>query len=272
MSVWGLWERDLDMRIAVTSTGPTLDSQVEPRFGRCAYFLVVDTESMAFEAVDNPNVALGGGAGIQSAKLLADRGVTAVLTGNCGPNAFATFAQVGIPVYVGVTGSVRDAVERFKAGEFSAASSPNVSSHFGVGGLGAGGGMGRGGGMGMGGGMGRGMGGGMGRGMGRRMAAAGPAASPGVDAADELAELKARARRIEEERRLVAERIKQLEGSTGRPVAHVDADRCTACGACAAVCPVGAIAIAEVAVVDGSVCKGCAVCVRACPTGAISMS
>ena len=168
------------MKIAVSSTGPTLDDTVEPRFGRCAYFLIVDPNSLDFEPIENPNIALGGGAGIQSAQLMANKGVSVVLTGNCGPNAFKTFGAAGVQVITGISGQVRQAVERFKADEFSAAPGANVESHFGTGrdvgggtggGMGGdtGGGMGRGTGGGMGGGMGRGMGGGMGRGMGGGM-------------------------------------------------------------------------------------------------------
>ena len=176
------------MKIAITSTGPTLDDHVEARFGRCPYFLIVDTDTIQCEAIENPNIALGGGAGIQSAQLMSEKGVTAVLTGNCGPNAFNVFGQAGIQVIVGLSGPVRDAVEQFKRGNFSSASGPNVGSHFGMssvqadptptgqpmtGPLGQGGGMGlgMGGGRGMGRGMGRGIGraGGMGRGMGKGM-------------------------------------------------------------------------------------------------------
>ena len=122
------------MKIAVTSTGTGLDDKVDARFGRCPYFLIVDTETNKFESIENPNVALGGGAGIQSAQLMAERDVKYILTGNCGPNAFRTFGAANIQVIVGVNGTVRQAVEKFNADEFSTASSPNVSSHFGVGG------------------------------------------------------------------------------------------------------------------------------------------
>ena len=127
------------MKIAVTSTGPTLDDPVAARFGRCAYFLIADPDSMEFEAIENPNVAAGGGAGVQSAQLMADKGVQAVLTGNCGPNAFQVFGAAGIEVIVGVGGSVRDAVAQYKRGAFTPASQPNVQSHFGVAGGGTGG-------------------------------------------------------------------------------------------------------------------------------------
>jgi len=120
------------MKIAVTSTGPSLDDNVEARFGRCPYFLIIDTDTMQYEAIENPNIALGGGAGIQSAQLMSEKGVTAVLTGNCGPNAFNVFGQAGVQVIVGVSGPVRSAAEQFKAGSFSSALGPNVASHFGT--------------------------------------------------------------------------------------------------------------------------------------------
>lgn len=95
------------MKIAVTSTGPTLDAVVETRFGRCAYFLCIDLDTDAQEAIPNPNIALGGGAGPQSAQLLADKAVSVVLTGNCGPNAFQTFGAAGIQVINGIYSLMR---------------------------------------------------------------------------------------------------------------------------------------------------------------------
>jgi predicted Fe-Mo cluster-binding NifX family protein len=142
---WSLWtnpnlRKEYDaMKIAVSSSGPTLDDSVEARFGRCAYFLVIDPDTLEFEPIQNPNIALGGGAGIQSAQLLANKDVTVVLTGNCGPNAFQTFGAAGIQVITGVTGQVREAVRMYKSGEMAGASGPNVQSHFG---MGMGGGMG----------------------------------------------------------------------------------------------------------------------------------
>ena len=69
------------MKMTVTSTGPALDDNVEARFGRCPYFLIIDTDTMQLEAIENPNMALGGGAGIQSAQLMSEKAVTTVLTG-----------------------------------------------------------------------------------------------------------------------------------------------------------------------------------------------
>jgi predicted Fe-Mo cluster-binding NifX family protein len=152
-----------NMIIAVSSYGKDLNSQLDPRFGRCAYFLVVNPDDMSFEVFKNESAVLGGGAGIQSAQFLASKGVDAVITGNCGPNAVQTLSAAEIELYSGQTGTVREVVDRFKNGSITPTSVPNVSSHFGMGGaggFGGGGGVGRG--MGGGRGMGRGMGGGRG--------------------------------------------------------------------------------------------------------------
>lgn len=121
------------MKIAITAKGNTLEDPVDPRFGRCPVFLIVDTDTLETEAIDNTNAALGGGAGIQSAQLMAERDVKAVLTGNCGPNAYQTLNAAGIEVIVGVSGRIRDVLEQFKAGSLSATQGPNVASHFGTG-------------------------------------------------------------------------------------------------------------------------------------------
>ena len=120
------------MKIAITSSKPSIDSQIESRFGRCSYFVIVDLDTMEFEAVENANGDLSTGAGIQSATLIANKGVQAVLTGNIGPKAFATLEAAGIQVVVGATGIASQAAERFKQGEFTSATAPNVTSHFGT--------------------------------------------------------------------------------------------------------------------------------------------
>ncbi len=294
------------MNIAVTSTGPTLNDSVEARFGRCPYFLIIDTDTLRCEPIENPNTALGGGAGIQSAQLMSEKGVTTVLTGNCGPNAFNVFGQAGIQVIVGVSGPVRNAVEQFKEGAFSSAGKPNVASHFGVtpspansaprgpsttGPLGQGGGMGfgMGGGRGMGKGMGRGggMGKGMGRGMGRGQGMGGgggfgmsnlPAGyqvdSPSAPAPDPVptkAFLQDQARILEEQRRQIEQRISELEKGH-RSIAVVDTETCTGCGMCMNACPAGAIEVKEKAAINKNLCTGCAACVSACPNEAITMA
>jgi predicted Fe-Mo cluster-binding NifX family protein len=176
------------MKVAVSSSGKELDSQIDPRFGRCAYFIICDTDDMNFEAFKNESAMLGGGAGIQSAQFVASKGAGAVITGNCGPNAVRTLEAAGIRLFAGESGTVKQAVERFKNNELKVTQEANVPDHFGMRGgapssqqgfggtgpvqsfgrgMGMGGGRGMGRGMGMGGGkgMGRGMGMGVGRGM-----------------------------------------------------------------------------------------------------------
>ena len=121
------------MRIAITSSGPTLDSQVDPRFGRARYVLIVDTDRLGVEAIGNPNVAAGGGAGVQTSQMVISRSVAAVLTGNCGPNAYRTLNAANVQVYAGVSGTVRAAVETFRRGELSPLSGPSVPGHSGTG-------------------------------------------------------------------------------------------------------------------------------------------
>jgi predicted Fe-Mo cluster-binding NifX family protein len=148
------------MRILVTATGPTLDAEVDPRFGRCQYFIIADPETMEFEAINNSSAMAAGGAGISAAQMIAEKGVKAVLTGNCGPNAYQVLSSAGIQVITGVSGKARDVIEDYRAGKFQASSQANVPDHFGMGATPImGGGLG----------MGRGMGHGMGRGMGRGM-------------------------------------------------------------------------------------------------------
>jgi predicted Fe-Mo cluster-binding NifX family protein len=120
------------MRICVTSQGRTLESNVDPRFGRCAYFIVVETDSMEFEAIDNTHGQSAGGAGIQSGQLMAEKEVNVVLTGNMGPNAFQTLKATGIEVITNVSGTVHDAINNYKKGVFADAKGPTVESHFGL--------------------------------------------------------------------------------------------------------------------------------------------
>jgi len=137
------------MRIAITATGPTLDAEVDPRFGRCQYFIIVDPETMGFEALENSNAMAGGGAGISTGQMIAGKGVEVVLTGNCGPNAYQVLSAAGLQVITGVSGRIGDAIEEYKLGTFSATQQPNVADHFGMS-YGEGMGMGRGMGMGVG--------------------------------------------------------------------------------------------------------------------------
>jgi len=177
------------MKVAVSSSGRDLDAQIDPRFGRCAYFVIVETDDMSFEVFDNENIALGGGAGIQSGQFVASKGAKTIITGNAGPNAVRTLSAAGVEVIVGQEGTVRKAIEDYKKRKLKSTTEANVADHYGMGnnsaqdpgvgapprqgGLGTGGGMGRCGGMGRG----RGMGMGRGRGMGAGMPASGPVSS-----------------------------------------------------------------------------------------------
>jgi len=121
------------MKIAISTNGSTLDAEVDPRFGRCQYFIVADPETMEFEAINNSSAMAGGGAGISAAQMVANKGVKAVLTGNCGPNAYQVLSSAGIQVITGVSGSVKDAIEGYRSGKFQTSASANVPDHFGMG-------------------------------------------------------------------------------------------------------------------------------------------
>ena len=118
------------MKIAVSSTGQTLESAVEARFGRSPYFLIVNPATLEFEAIANENAELSGGAGIQSAQLIAEKGVSVVLTGSCGPNALQVFEKAGIKVVTGATGSVSQAVQQFAAGSLKSIPASQNSPRF----------------------------------------------------------------------------------------------------------------------------------------------
>ena len=119
------------MKVAITAKGVMLDSEIDPRFGRAPYILIVETESLAFEAVDNSdNVNAFKGAGIQAATMVSDRGAEVLMTGYCGPKAFATLEAAGVKVVNDVTGTVRDALEAFKAGRYTSATAANKEAHW----------------------------------------------------------------------------------------------------------------------------------------------
>ncbi|HUU50690.1 MAG TPA: NifB/NifX family molybdenum-iron cluster-binding protein [Nitrospinota bacterium] len=120
------------MKICVTSQGENLDSEVDSRFGRSHYFIIVDSENLDFESIKNPNIEAVGGAGIQSAQLIANKGAKVLLTGHCGPNGFHTLQAAGVEVIVGASGTVKEAIEKYKKGELKATDSPDVMSEFGM--------------------------------------------------------------------------------------------------------------------------------------------
>jgi predicted Fe-Mo cluster-binding NifX family protein len=105
------------MKIAVTSTGTSMDSPVDPRFGRSPYIAFVDIQTGELEALANPFADASGGAGIQAAQLVLDHGAGALLTGHCGPKASAVLGDAGVQVVNGISGTVQEAVASYRQTE-----------------------------------------------------------------------------------------------------------------------------------------------------------
>ncbi len=120
------------MKIAITTTGTTMDSQVDQRFGRCRYFGIYDTDSLEYSVIDNSARLASGGAGIQSAQTAAESGASTILTGNLGPNAWRALEAAKITAITGVSGTVSEVIEKFSKGEYSSIDQPTVQSHFGM--------------------------------------------------------------------------------------------------------------------------------------------
>lgn len=119
------------MKIAVTSQGKDIDSHVDPRFGRAAYIIIVDSDTMDFEVIDNKeNLNALKGAGIQAARDIYEKGAEILLTGFCGPNAFKTLSSAGVKVANDTTGTVKEAVKAFLDGKLKIADDANVEANW----------------------------------------------------------------------------------------------------------------------------------------------
>ena len=119
------------MKVCITSQGPELSSPVDPRFGRAQTFIIYDSETGAFEALDNrQNLQAAQGAGIQAAQNVVRSGAEVVLTGHCGPKAFAVLSRAGVEIFTGAAGSVQEAVEAWKSGSLSKAAGADVEGHW----------------------------------------------------------------------------------------------------------------------------------------------
>jgi len=176
------------MKIVVTSDGTDLEAPVSPVFGRCSTYIFVDTESMEFEVVSNPAISAPGGAGIQAAQFIIERGAQAVLTGNVGPNAYNVFQAAGVPIYLLTGGMVREAVEAYKAGRLPSAADASVQAHAGMG-----------------------MGRGMGRGAWGMTPPPSPQPAPPASRQEEVAALKQIASDLRQQLAEVMERLDKLE-------------------------------------------------------------
>jgi len=125
--------RDEDKRcIAVSATGDSMDSPLDPRFGRCNYFIVFETDG-SHRAVRNPGQDSGSGAGTQAAQKVVDLGVGVVITGHLGPNAFMVLNGSGVAAFTRCVGTVGSAVDAFKKGELTQMASWTSPGHHGRG-------------------------------------------------------------------------------------------------------------------------------------------
>lgn len=119
------------MKVIVTSQGKELSSDIDPRFGRAGWLLLVDTQTGVSEAHDNTvNLNIAQGAGIQTGQNVANLGAEAVITGNIGPNAFRTLSAADVKVYLSQAKTVQQAVEDLKAGRLDEVKQPNVQGHW----------------------------------------------------------------------------------------------------------------------------------------------
>ncbi len=197
------------MKICVTATAGDLNAQVDPRFGRSQYFVIVDSDTMAFEAMPNEAMNAPGGAGIQAAQAMVNKGVNVVISGNMGPNAFQVLSAAGVKVATGAYGTVKEAVEMYKSSKLSETGTSTVAAHAGMGaGMGMGGGRG--------GGRGRGMGRGMGLGMQQPMPSQPQPQAPQAPIApktkeEEVEQLSNIASRLEKDLEEVKRRIEELK-------------------------------------------------------------
>jgi len=120
------------MEVCVSSSGNSVESTMDPRFGRAAYFVIADTDTVEYEIIENTAAASGGGAGITSGQLMVDKGVEAVITGNVGPNAMNVLKTANIEIYRGEPVSVKENIEKFKKGLLEKITA-TVPPHFGIG-------------------------------------------------------------------------------------------------------------------------------------------
>lgn len=119
------------MRVAVTAQGKDIDSQIDPRFGRTKFIIVVDTETGDIETKDNTvNLNAVQGAGIQTGQNIANLDVDAVITGNVGPNAFRTLSAAKVNVFLAENRTVEEAIHSFKNGELKELNNASVEGHW----------------------------------------------------------------------------------------------------------------------------------------------
>ena len=127
------------VKIVVTASGADLDAPASPVFGRCPVYVLVDTETMHWNSIENPATAALRGAGFQAAEFVVEHGARAVVAGSVGPNGFKVLQALGVPVYLFEGRTVREAVKAYKMGQLQQMEQANVSTHSGPrGGIGVG--------------------------------------------------------------------------------------------------------------------------------------
>ena len=114
------------MLICITSVGDNLNSQIDSRFGRAQFLIFVDTNTMEYEAIENQNRNASGGAGVQTAQMVIEKGVEAVITGNVGPKAYDILNEAEIKIITNLNGTIKDAIEKFKSGNYKEISEPTT--------------------------------------------------------------------------------------------------------------------------------------------------
>ncbi|HNT25024.1 MAG TPA: NifB/NifX family molybdenum-iron cluster-binding protein [Anaerolineales bacterium] len=121
------------MKIILTATSPNIDSNIDPRFGRGAYFIIVDPDSLEWQAHANPAINASGGAGSQAAQFAAGHQVGAIISGDFGPNAYNALQTAGIAMNLyGDCHTVREAIDHFKAGSLTSVNAPTGPGHHGA--------------------------------------------------------------------------------------------------------------------------------------------
>jgi predicted Fe-Mo cluster-binding NifX family protein len=120
------------MKICISACGKDPDSEVDPQFGRCNYFLIIDPDAGSVTSLKNPGSEASGGAGIRAAEAVVGAGADTLLTGSVGPNSFSVLFEAGIEVYSGVRGTVSSSLREYQSGKLPILKSPNASNHSGM--------------------------------------------------------------------------------------------------------------------------------------------
>jgi predicted Fe-Mo cluster-binding NifX family protein len=120
------------MKIAITTMSPSIDAQVDPRFGRGAYFLVVESDTLEWQAEANPAVNASGGAGVQAAQIVAQHGAQVAISGDFGPNAYEALTAAGVQMFLTPAGeslTASDLLARYQRGELKQVTGPTGPGH-----------------------------------------------------------------------------------------------------------------------------------------------